>query len=343
MGLGAEERPARGLLARASQPQRQSIPRMTPSAPAAPLCWTVQCPLRVSVRIQYMQAEQRNPEEHRMPGENTGQSLEAAYLPDPNQVGVLTAAVLLTYALTRLGRAPGFTLTLQLPGFYFAYALTLGSAMTLMAAGLTASGMDWLLRSHPTSEGRRTIEHWLLPASTAFIIGVLLDALPPGSLWWAGFVVGAVILISVLVAEYVAVDPGAPLYSLASAGLTALSYAIFLLFVIALRIAGARLFLVMPAIFFAAGLVTLRTLHLRLSGRWEFPWAFGIGLVSAQLAAGLHYWPLSSLQFGLILLGPLYALTALAYSLGEDVPLRNALTEPILILAALWAAAILLR
>ena len=115
-----------------------------------------------------------------------------------------------------------------------------------------------------------------------------------------GLSVGAAILTSVMMAEYVAVDPGAPLYALASAGLIALSYALFLLFVIALRMSGLRLFLSVPAIFLAAGLVALRTFHLRLSGRWEFPWALGIGLISAQLAAGLHYWPLTPLQAGLV-------------------------------------------
>src|SRR5512136_2067915 len=112
------------------------------------------------------------------------------YLPDPNRVGVLAAAVLLTYALTRLVNAPGFTLTIQLPGFYFAYQLTLGTAMTLMAAGLTASGMDWLLRGHPALHQKNTLEHWLLPALTAFIVGVLLDSLPAGSVWWPAFAVG---------------------------------------------------------------------------------------------------------------------------------------------------------
>ena len=264
----------------------------------------------------------------------------------------MTATVLLTYALTHLVSAPGITVSIQLPGFYFAYPLTLGTAMTLMAAGLTASGMDWLLRTHPSMnmlpswkilQSQRTVEHWLLPALTAFIIGVLLDILPSGPLWWAGFIVGALLLIAVFLSEYIAVDPGAPLYALASAGLTALSYALFLLFVIALRLGGARLFLVVPAILLAAGLVALRTLHLRLGGRWHFVWAFGIGLICAQLAAGLHYWPLSTLQFGLFLLGPLYALIALATNLGEDVPLRNAIAEPGVILGALWAAAILLH
>ncbi|HEX2698478.1 MAG TPA: hypothetical protein VHM28_12280 [Anaerolineales bacterium] len=269
---------------------------------------------------------------------------EQRYSPDSNRLGVLTAAVLLTYALTHLVNAPGLTLTLQLPGFYFAYPLTIGTAMTLMAAGLTATGMDWLLRNHPSiQEGQRTIEHWLLPALTAFIVGVVLDILPNGLLWWVGFVFGTGILVSVFLAEYVAVDPGAPAYALASAGLIALSYALFLLFVIALRLAGARLFLTVPAIFLAAGLVTLRTLHLRLSARWEFPWATGVGLVSAQLAAGLHYWPVSSLQYGLILLGPLYALNTLAYGLSEDVPMRAALREPGIILALVWVSAVFLR
>ena len=277
---------------------------------------------------------------------------EKRYLPDPNQLGVVTATVLLTYALTRLVNVPGINVSIQLPGFYFAYRLTIGTAMTLMAAGLTASDMDWLLRTHPSfhslptskiMQSERTLEHWLLPALTAFIIGVLLDILPTGQLWWVGFTFGSLILISVFMAEYIAVDTAAPLYALASAGLTALSYALFLLFIIALRLGGARLFLIVPAVFFAAGLVTLRTLHLRLGNRWEFHWAFGIGLISAQLAAGLHYWPLTTLQYGLILLGPLYALTELATNLGEDVPLRNAMTEPGVILGALWVASIFLH
>lgn len=267
----------------------------------------------------------------------------SSYLPETNRVGVLAAAVLLTYALTRLASAPAFTVSIQLPGFYLSYPFTLGTAMTVMAAGLTASGMIWLLHSHPALGGQHSLEHWLLPALTAFIIGVLLDSLPGGAVWWAAFAVGSVILIAVIVAEYVAVDPGAPTYALASAGLIALSYTLFLLFVIALRLSGVRLFLDVPAIFLAAGLVALRALHLRLSGRWEFPWGIGIGLISAQLAAGLHYWPISPLQAGLVLLGPLYALTALAYNLSQEVPARSALTEPGIILAALWAAAIFVR
>jgi hypothetical protein len=265
------------------------------------------------------------------------------HAPPSNQVGVVAATVLLCYALTHLAAGPGLTMTMQLPGFYFAYSLTLATAMTIVAGGLTASGMDWILHSHPALEGGATVEHWLLPALTTFIIGVLLNILPAGTAWWIGFAVGTALLLAVLVAEYIAVDPGAPMYTMASAGLIALSHAIFLLFVIALQIGGARLFVAVPAVFIAGTLVALRTLHLRLGGQWELPWAVGIGLICGQMAASLHYWPLSALQAGLALLGPLYALTALASSLDENVPVRSALAEPGIILAGLWTAAILVH
>jgi len=267
---------------------------------------------------------------------------DARYLPDGNRVGMLTATVLLGYALTHLINTPGFTLTVQLPGFYFAYPLTLGAAMTGMTTGLTATGMNWLVHSHPSQQGT-TVEHWLLPTLTAFIIGVSLNVLSSSTLWWIGLAFGTGILVSVFMAEYISVDAGAPTYPLASATLTALSYALFLILIIALRSAGTRLFLVIPAIFLAAGLVTLRTLHLRLSGHWDFPWAVGIALACAQIGAGMHYWPVSPLQFGLIVLGPLYGLTILASNLGEEIPPWQAALEPGIIVAAAWLAAALLH
>jgi len=267
---------------------------------------------------------------------------EGRYSPDQDRIGMLTAAVLLAYALAHLINTPGFTLTLQLPGFYFAYPLTLGSAMTVMATGLTATGMNWLLHSHPSLLGN-TVEHWLLPTLTAFIIGVSLNVLPFGMLWWIGLAISGGILVLVFVAEYISVDANAPAYALASSALIAVSYALFLMLVLALRAAGTRLFLVVPLIFVAAGLVTLRTLHLRLSSRWEFSWAIGVALACTQIAAGVHYWPISPLQFGLILVGPLYAFPVLAFNLDEEVPLRQAALEPGMLLAAAWIAAMIIH
>jgi hypothetical protein len=268
---------------------------------------------------------------------------ETRYLPDANRVGVLTAAVLLAYALTRLIQTPEFTFELQLPGFYIAYPLSLDTVMVIMAAGLTATGMDWLLRSHPSLGATRTVEHWLLPTLATFIIGIPLTILPPGNIWWIGFGIGGLLLVLIFLAEFIVVEPSAPNYAIASAGITSLSYAVYLILVTALRFSGVRLFLLAPALFIAAGLVSLRTLHLRVGRKWELNWALGIALVCTQLGAGLHYWPVSPVQYGLALLGPLYALSTLTANLLEGVPLRRAMIEPLIALALSWGIAFLFR
>jgi len=263
-------------------------------------------------------------------------------LPSADRIGVLVASVLLAFAMTRLIQAPSFTITLELPGFYFALPLTLGTFMTILAAALTAAGMDWLTRLHPVLGTKSNIEHLMLPTITTFVIGAPLSLLPNGIAWWTGFAFGAALLVIVFEAEYITIDPSASTYALARAGLTALAYALFLILATSLRFSGARMFVMTPAIFIVAALISLRILHLDGTDRWDFPWAIGIGIVCAQIGAGLHYWPLTPLQFGLALTGPLYALTMLSVSLAENIPLRRAVAGPAIVLGVAWAAAIFL-
>jgi hypothetical protein len=265
-----------------------------------------------------------------------------SFLPPVDRIGVLIAAVLLAFALTRLIQTPRFTLTLSLPGFYFAFPLTLGVFMTVLAAALAAAGMHWLTQTDPARAGRVSAEHLLLPAITTFVIGAPLSLLPDGLAWWSGFAFGGVLLTAVFLAELITASPFAPSYAFARAGLTALGYALFLILAASLRFAGARMFLLVPALFLFAGLISLRILHLDGTDRWDFPWAIGIGLVCAQIGAGLHYWALTPVQFGLALTGPLYALTMLSMSLSENVPLRRAVIAPAIVLSAAWTTAVLL-
>lgn len=263
-------------------------------------------------------------------------------LPSADRIGVLVASVLLAFALTRLIQFPSLTITLDLPGFYFALPLTLGTFMTILAAALAAAGMDWLTRSHPALKGKTNIEHLMLPTITTFVIGAPLSILPNGTAWWAGFAFGAVLLLVVFLAEYITINPSAPSYALARAGLTALAYALFLILATSLQFSVARMVVAIPAIFIFAGLISLRILHLDGTDRWDFPWAIGIGIICAQMGAGLHYWPLMPVQFGLALTGPLYALTMLSVSLAEDIPLRRAVVGPAIIVSLAWASVIFL-
>lgn len=264
-------------------------------------------------------------------------------LPAPDRLSVLAATILLAYALARFVNLPARELALQLPGLYLAVQVNIQTVIALLVAGLTATGADWLMRDHPAIKGNSTLEHWLLPALTAWVIGLPLFQLPLSPVWWVGFALGGGLLMLVLVAEYIVVDPEDARQPPAAAALTAVSFALFLVLAVALRFAGTRLFLILPAIVLAAGLVSLRALHLRLHGRWVFVEACIIAVLIGQMAAALHYWPLSPAAYGLALLGPAYALTSLVGSLAEGEMLPQAVIEPAVVLAVVWGAALWIR
>jgi hypothetical protein len=264
-------------------------------------------------------------------------------LPDTNRLSVVTATVMLAYAVTPFIQLPSRVLELQLPGIFLSVTVGFSTLTSTLAAALAGVGTAWLLRLHPRYEAGRGGRHWLLPMLTAWVIGVPLDNLAVGPEWWAVFAFGGLLLGGVCTAEYIAVDPADPRHAPISAALTAVAFALFLVLAVALRGAGPRLFLILPALTLAAFITSMRTLYLRLGQRWIWTWPAAIALVVGEIAAGLHYWPLSVLQFGLVLLGPAYALTSIAVTIEEGRPLRSQLVEPILMVAAVWLLALFIR
>lgn len=265
----------------------------------------------------------------------------SSYLPSADKLSVLAAIILLAYALTPFMDLPARDLSFELPGFFLSVELNVRTLVVLLVAGLTASGADWLLGDHPLIAEKPTVQHWLLPSLTSLVIGVPLFQLPLGPLWWAFFAVGGALLMLVLVAEYIVVYPEDIHYAPASAGLSAVSFALFLTLAIVLHSAGTRLFFILPALMLAGGLVSLRTLRLRSPSKWKFLEALVTALVLGQIAAALHYWPLNPVTFGLAVLGPTYALTTLVSGLDEGDTLRQALLEPgmvllVVVVVVLW-------
>ncbi len=256
---------------------------------------------------------------------------------------MLTATILLAYAIARFVDLPSREFTLQLPGVFLAWQLNANTIVGVLVAGLTATGADWLLREHPSLEGKSTLEHWILPALTALVFGVSLKNLPTGVVWWVFFGVGGLLLILVLIAEYIAVDAQDLRHPAAAAGLTALSFALYLILTITLRASGARLLFLLPAVVPIAGLVFLRAAHLRLGGRWYFRQAAALALIIGQIAAALHYWPITPISYGLALFGPAYALTVYMGNLNDQKHPVQSIIEPAVILAAIWLLALWIR
>jgi hypothetical protein len=263
--------------------------------------------------------------------------------PDLNRLSVLLAMVLLTYAVTPFIKLPAREVTMQLPGIFISLNLGFATLNAILAGLLAGLGSDWLLRAHPRYAETRSASHWLLPALTAMVIGVPLDNLKIGGAWWAVFALGGFLLAGVCVAEYIASDPADLRRAPVTAVLAAVSFALVLVLAVALRGASTRLFLIIPALAGAVFLTALRTLYLRLGDRWVWTWSLGIALVVGEMAAGLYYWPISPLQYGLILMGPAYAATSLAAALEEGRTQTALWLEPALMLAAFWSLAALIR
>jgi len=228
-------------------------------------------------------------------------------------------------------------------GFRLGVSINVQTVVTLLVAALTATGADWLLQDHPAIGKSNRLEHWLLPALTSWIISFPLFQLPLSPLWWAGFALGGGLLMLVLLAEYIVVDPDDVRQPPAAAGLTVVSFALYLALAVALRFSGMRLFLVLPALMLSGWLVSLRSMHLQLHGTWAFLPAAAIAVLLGQFAAALHYLPISPIAYGLVLLGPAYALTVLMVSLAEGQTLRQGLVEPVVVLLIVWGVALWIR
>jgi hypothetical protein len=251
---------------------------------------------------------------------------------DGSRLSMVMATILLAYSLTPFINIPNRELNLQLPGFLFLLRVDYTGLVSILSAGLGATGMSWMLQSRSKElHSGKDFQHLLLPALTAWAIGVPLGALEINLQWWAVFIFGGLLLTSVFIAEYIVVDIEDQRAGLAIIGLSAVGYAVFLILCVALRGAGLRLYLTLPVYFLAAGLISWRVLTLRLSGKNSWYWSITPAIIILQVAIGLHYLPISPIQFGLVLTGLCYSVLSFAVLFEQQVNRKWIWMEPTMI------------
>lgn len=263
-------------------------------------------------------------------------------LPERNTLSVLVGIILLSYSLTHFVSIPSRRLEFTLAGIYLPLTINYTTLVTLLVAGLAASGSAWLLSFHPASRHKNTAGHWILPGLTSLVLMTAIEQLPFGPVWWAAALGSGVLLSLILISEYIALDPNNRYYLGAEIGITALSLVLFLILSIALHAGEIRLFFRVPVLSFSAGLVFLRVLHIRKKDSWSVPQAVVVFFLIGELSAALHYWPLNSLSFGLALLGPLYGSIELTDNLKTSAGKVkiNQLIGPFLIVILSWILAL---
>lgn len=262
-------------------------------------------------------------------------------LPDWDKLSVLTALLTLAYIFTHLVSFPDQVISFNLYGIVLSLHLDIQTVVSILVAGLMAAGADWLLRDHPKLGDRSTAPYWILPSLTAMVIGIPLSQLSYEYLWWLWLVGGDILLAVILIGEFISIDSEDILQPLAAIGLTAASFALLFVLSSGLHSDRLRLFIVAPILTAAIWMVSLRTLHLRLHGQWLVYETMIIAFMVAQLVTALTYWPISSIAFGLVLVGLTYALNSIFSNLVEEKSWREMLVEPVVALGlavgvALW-------
>jgi hypothetical protein len=253
-------------------------------------------------------------------------------LPDVNRLSIVAAVIMLAFALTQVVSFPRQQVSFTVFNISYDFSLDFSTIITLLTAFLAAAGVAWLIQSNPHPKQYKHqwayVRHWIIPILTTLVISVTLNTLGRGIFWWVIFGVGSLLLMAVLVAEYnVSVDDNIR-HPLAMIGLTALSFALYLLLAIAVNSTQLRLYLQLPLLAVGAIMVISRSLYLRL-GKWLLGWSLVNSLIVLEMVVGLHYLSLTPIQFGLLLVGTAYSLTSIVSAIKEGRQGWNFWTEPI--------------
>ncbi len=266
-------------------------------------------------------------------------------LPDLNTLSILVSTILLAYTLTHFVSIPTLQYEITFLGIYFPIRFNFSTLVTFLVAGLTASGSAWMLQDHPARDRyQSTAVNWLLPSLTSLVLMLAIEQIPFGGLWWIAAFSSGILLILVLIAEYIVLDPSNPFFLPAEIGITALSIALFLILAISLHSTEVRLFYRVPILSVSSALVYLRVIHLRQNSFWAITQGSVSFLLVGEIAAGLHYWPMQSINFGIALAGPLYALIEISDHLPgvDSKPQLQEIIWPLLIVIISWGIAFLL-
>jgi hypothetical protein len=234
---------------------------------------------------------------------------------DPDRLNVLTGALILGMALGRFLDVPIRPLSTSILGSQLALNLSATSIMMLIMGGMAVTGTESLIRSHPLArQGKlaRSFMFWILPAMLVLGLAAWLNAIENVALWAIALLIGSILIALTLAGEYVLVDPG---HQMSSKLLWA---QLVLVHLVALMLFSRIYDLRARSLLSATAVVLVTTL---LSARLFWPtvgrpatallYAAVPGILLGQITWVLNYWPLTSLQGGLILLIFFYVVVGL--------------------------------
>jgi hypothetical protein len=234
---------------------------------------------------------------------------------DRDRLGVLSGALLVGLALGRFVETPVRPFSATVLGSPLGIDLSATTLMVLVMAGMAATAVESLLRSHSLArqnEFGRTYHFWIVPGLLVVGMTAWLAAFEDIGLWTLGLMASAIIVPLSLAAEYAAVDPDQRGSAYAGWAETLLVYLAALILFTRIYDLGARALLSGTAVLIVAALLVTRLLWYTTS-RPVLAAGYGlfVGLIVGLISWGLNYMPLSTAAAGLLLLVLFYALSGL--------------------------------
>jgi hypothetical protein len=236
--------------------------------------------------------------------------------PPYDHISVLTSLILIGIVLFLIVRVPTWTLAAMPLGSPLTLHVSGNWLVTLLLVGLTCTGTDSVIRSHPRSQAGElpyTFVFWILPGLVTLLAAQLLPRAPSTLYWLVGLVTTAVLISLVVAVEYRTVDPADPAYRLARLGLNLTAYLTALGWFTVIYASKARSLITATATLAGGGLLALDILRdVQQSMQRIALYVFIIGLLLGESVWALNYWRGSSLTVGGLLLLLLYVTTGVA-------------------------------
>ena len=234
---------------------------------------------------------------------------------DRDRLSVLSGALVLGLALGRFLEAPIRPLGIDVLGSPLGINLSVTTVLLLVTAGLGATAVESLVRSHPLARQgqlKRTVMYWIMPALLALGLAAWLLAFEEVGLWTAGMLACAILAPLALAIEYANVDPGERDRPVTRWGERALIFMVAFLLYSRIYDLNVRALLSSTAVFGVTTLLAARFLWLEVgSARQAFLYGATAGLLLGLLNWAVNYWSLSAMQGGLLLLVVFYVLAGL--------------------------------
>lgn len=255
--------------------------------------------------------------------------------PVMNRFSIVTAllALFLTILFFLPAELASFPIRIATTVFYFSTA----QLIPFLIAGIGLIGSYWILSAHPNVERKglylkEVVPNTILPTITILIFALILLQTDKGLTWWGILLMGLLAFVAVFYAEYQVLKPEIGANTIFTILLIALAHGLFMAFAIALRASVMRIFLISPAIMFAAGFVAYRTLFLRSEGNLRTNWVIIVIFVVTQFCVAFYYLFITPNQFGLFLTAVLFTTNALTARIGQGDH-KHLYVEPIALVA----------